>query len=133
MEHCGKQRAFTRAIRKSKNEEELSKLRSTLEAAFNQLTVCWSICKSVPPLSRGHRQLESHIRIERVLYDLVTANNDLLAATSTFLTDTETGALVLYAGDTVESSHSTAKQHSNFSSPYSLRDMTHAIPQLAVS
>jgi hypothetical protein len=39
-EHSAKRGTVTRTIRKSKDEEKLSKLRETLEEAFKQLQVC---------------------------------------------------------------------------------------------
>jgi hypothetical protein len=59
-------------IRKTKDEENLSRLRSTLEEAFLRFKVC-----HVPPceyatFSGCYRQMESHIRMEKALDTLLT-------------------------------------------------------------
>jgi hypothetical protein len=87
-EDCAKQGTITQLRRKYKDEEELSKLRKHLEAAFILFQVCSSFHKYLRILSRDCCQLDSHVRIEKALNNVLTTTDTTLATSNTILTTT---------------------------------------------
>jgi hypothetical protein len=97
-EHCAKQGPLAQTIRKYKDEEQLSKLGNTLEAAFRRFQVNFTPHKPFTTLSRDRRQFESHIRTEKSLHTVLTTDKAILTATNTILTSTNT---ILPAASTI--------------------------------
>jgi hypothetical protein len=115
-ERCAKQGTLAQTRRKHKDEEELSKLSNALEAAFKRLQV-----RSSPiilsTLRGDHRQIESHIRTEKALNTLLTADNTLLTTSNTILATTDTilpiADTILTTANTILSTTSTIPTTSN--------------------
>jgi hypothetical protein len=72
-EHCAKQGPMSRTFHKSRDEKELTKLRETMEEAFNRFKVRSTPHTPMPTLRNDFCQLESHIRIEKALHTLLAA------------------------------------------------------------
>jgi hypothetical protein len=87
-EHCAKQGALAQTMRKYKDEEELSKLGNTLEAAFRRFQVSFTPHNPFTTLSRDRRQFESHIRSQKALNTVLTATDNILTTANTLLPTT---------------------------------------------
>jgi hypothetical protein len=88
-EGCTKQGWITHLNRiMYKNEEELSKLRADLEAAFKRFEVCSSHHKYMTTLSRDYHQFQSQVRIEKALNTVRTTTNTNLATSNVIQTTT---------------------------------------------
>jgi hypothetical protein len=98
-EHCAKQGALAQTLHKYKDEEELSKLSNTLEAAFRRFQVSFALHIPMTTLTRHpRRQFESYIRIEKALNTLLTTTDNVLTTANTLLPTTST---LLRTTDTV--------------------------------
>jgi hypothetical protein len=87
-EHCAKQGPLAQTLRKYKDEEEISKLSNTLEAAFRRFQVSFTPRYSFTTLSRNRHQFESHIRIEKALNTVLTTTDNILTTANTLIPTT---------------------------------------------
>jgi hypothetical protein len=62
--------------------------------------------KAMRTISRCYRQVESHIRMEKALQNVLTTTN-------TLLTDADIGTLLSCMSDDAQRSHSVSKKNSN--------------------
>jgi hypothetical protein len=75
-------------MRKYKDEEELSKLGNTLEAAFRRFQLSFTPHNPFTTLRRHRHQFESHIRSEKALNTVLTTTDNILTTANTVLPTT---------------------------------------------
>jgi hypothetical protein len=72
-EHRANQGLMSRTMHKFGDEKELTRLRESMEEAFNRFKVRTTPHTPMPTVRNDFCQLESHIRIEKALRTLLTA------------------------------------------------------------